>query len=338
MKFSQKTPENKQKIIHKTAWLLTEGMTGTENPCIGLAEQVGVSYTKRHVHLKQPWKTITPWLHYFSPHHLVDDEPVLSAPFPDLVIASGRKAVAAALWIKKQSPQTYSVFVQNPRVAHQSFDLILAPAHDGLVGDNVISLKINPHHITDDKLNTARNDFKALFDPLPTPRIAVLIGGNSKHHTLTRQKTEILIEQLRQLAETGYGLMVTASRRTGQENATMLKKHLQHANIYYWDGQGRNPYLGLLAWAQAIVVTEDSVSMTSEAVATGKPVYTIGLDCKSARFDQFHHLLQEHGHTKPFDGHLDPLYTPPLPPQEIAIAVQKIQDALLAKGEAQSKK
>ena len=38
-----------------------------------------------------------------------------------------------------------------------------------------------------------------------------------------------------------------------------------------WDGQGDNPYFGMLALADLIVVTQDSVSMISEAAATTAP-------------------------------------------------------------------
>jgi hypothetical protein len=45
-----------------------------------------------------------------------------------------------------------------------------------------------------------------------------------------------------------------------------------------WDGDGPNPYLGLLALSDRLVVTSDSVSMISEALATPRPVDVFDLD------------------------------------------------------------
>ena len=68
---------------------------------------------------------------------------------------------------------------------------------------------------------------------------------------------------------------------------------------------GDNPYFGLLALADAIVVTEDSVSMVSEAVATAAPVLLAALPGRSRRIRQFTRFLQEDGRLRPFAGRLD---------------------------------
>ena len=68
---------------------------------------------------------------------------------------------------------------------------------------------------------------------------------------------------------------------------------------------GENPYFGFLAHADAIVVTADSVSMTSEACSTGKPVYVAALSGGSAKFREFHRTLAQAGYTQPFEGRLN---------------------------------
>ena len=72
--------------------------------------------------------------------------------------------------------------------------------------------------------------------------------------------------------------------------------------VYFWDGVGDNPYYGFLALADIILVSEDSVSMTSEAATTGKPVYTIKLRGGGKRLDKFHENLQTKGITRIFDA------------------------------------
>ena len=72
-----------------------------------------------------------------------------------------------------------------------------------------------------------------------------------------------------------------------------------------WDGAGDNPYFAYLAFADAILVTADSVSMISEAAATGKPVHILAVDGGSAKFARFHQLMQRAGVIRPFAGSLE---------------------------------
>ena len=79
-----------------------------------------------------------------------------------------------------------------------------------------------------------------------------------------------------------------------------------------WDGAGDNPYYAYLAVADALLVTADSVSMVSEAAATGKPVHIIGLDGGDAKFARFHETMRKAGITRPFAGRIESWsYAPP---------------------------
>ena len=253
----------------------------------------------------------------------------LTPPWPDLLISSGRKAVVPALWVQKQSGgQVKTIHIQNPKAHHSDFDLILAPQHDNISGNNILSTAINIHHVTEEKLETEKALFKARYSSLPQPRVGVLIGGSSKHHTMTASIAKTLAKRLKKLATEGYGLMITASRRTGEDNEAILKEHLDHENIDYWDGSGENPYFGILGWADYLLVTEDSVSMVSEAIATGQPTYIIELKGGSKRLDRFHEIIRDKGLAKPFEGELEP-WSPPAD-KSMTEAVKKVR-ALLDK-------
>ena len=96
-----------------------------------------------------------------------------------------------------------------------------------------------------------------------------------------------------------------------------------------WDGTGENPYFGLLALADAILVTRDSVSMTSEAVFTGKPVHVIDLDGTSRRIEMFHAHMQRRGYTRRFAGALESwAYSPP---DDTSMAAARIRPLLEAR-------
>lgn len=286
-----------------TCWIVTEGIAGTENQCLGVAEALGVMPEIKRINLRQPWKSLSPYLGFESPATFTGDR--LETPWPDLVLASGRKSIAAARYIKKASGgKSFVVQIQDPRVSSKQFDLVAVPAHDPSRGDNVIVTTAAPNRIQNQRLDDARKEFAPTLSKLPEPRVTVLIGGNSKAYQMTQDITSKLAKQLRTLADQGHGLMVTASRRTGTENEKILKEALDHKNIYYWDGSGDNPYFGFLAWADFILVTADSVSMLSEAATTGKPVYMVPLEGGTKRFQAFHDNLLERGIIRRFEDKL----------------------------------
>lgn len=309
-----------------SCWIVTEGMAGTENQCIGVAEALGVRADVKRIALHQPWKILTPWIGFENAATFGGDR--LEAPWPDLLIAAGRKSVAAARYIKKQSGRkTFAVQIQDPRFSYDTFDLIAVPAHDPARGENIIVTQGAPNKITAEKLALAKDDFHELLSPLPAPRVAVMIGGGSKAYAMTPEVIEKLAGQLEALAQSGYGLMITASRRTDDETAQALRARLNEPNIYFWDGEAPNPYMGFLAWADFIIVTADSVSMISEAATAGKPLYIAGMEgatAKAARIGKFQQSLIDGKIARPFDGALeDYTYQPLADAALVAAAIRK---------------
>jgi uncharacterized protein len=98
---------------------------------------------------------------------------------------------------------------------------------------------------------------------------------------------------------------VTPSRRTAPEAIAALSRTISDVPNYVWNKEGENPYFALLGFADAIVVTQDSVNMVTEAAGTGKPVYVLRLRGRSRRNARFHALMQAAGATRPFDGRLE---------------------------------
>ena len=75
------------------------------------------------------------------------------------------------------------------------------------------------------------------------------------------------------LARLGASFMVTPSRRTHKRLLDAAREATSESPRIVWDGEGTNPYPGFLANADLLVVTADSVNMTGEAAATGRPVW-----------------------------------------------------------------
>lgn len=309
-----------------TCWVVTEGMAGTENQCIGIAEALGVEPVVKRVKLRSPWKQLSPYLRIGNMAAIDPAGDTLEPPWPDLLIASGRKSVAPALAVKKASQgKTLIVQVQDPRVSPKLFDLLVVPQHDPARGDNVLVTTGALHKVTPARIASDTIKFADTLAALPQPRVAVLIGGTSKAHTLTPDIARSLADMLKKLVdEQNASLMITASRRTGEDNEKMLREALRGDNIRFWDGQGDNPYFAYLGYADYIIVTEDSVTMVSEAISTGKPVYVMPLDGGSARFDRFHSALREQGYTRPFAGALEKwTYTPPEDTRKVADEIMR---------------
>ncbi|MEZ5815229.1 MAG: mitochondrial fission ELM1 family protein [Alphaproteobacteria bacterium] len=289
-----------------TCWIVTEGIAGTENQCLGVAEALGIDADVRRVTLRQPWKSLSPYLGFECGGSF---SPALSGPWPDLLIASGRKSIAASRYIKKASGgKSFTVQIQDPRVSPKHFDLVAVPKHDPARGGNVVVTMAAPNRITKEKLDAARHEFAA-FEKLAGPRIAVLIGGTSKAYTMSR---EIMRKLVLRLGHVEGSLMITASRRTGEENSKILHEAFDGTDHYLWDGNGPNPYFGMLAWADIILATADSASMLSEACTTGKPVYMIPLEGGHPRIDKLHENLKQSGYLRDFEGTLEPWDYEPL--------------------------
>ena len=186
--------------MHKknlNCWVVTEGMAGTENQCLGVVEALGLEAKIIQIGLRQPWKTLSPWLGFEGSYSFTKP---LTPPWPDLLIAAGRKSVAASRYIKKQSGgKTFTVQLQDPKTAPGQFDLVAVPHHDTLRRENVILTHGAPNRLTHEKLNQARQEFAPQFETLKAPRIAVLIGGNSRTHKLTSDIMKQLVGQLKNL-------------------------------------------------------------------------------------------------------------------------------------------
>lgn len=315
-----------------TCWVLSDGKPGMENQCLGLAEALGVDFQVKRITPRLPWRHLPPHL-WLAPLHAPSPRgDRLAPPWPDILIATGRQTVALSMAVRRASAgATYTVQIQNPGVPFRHFDLVVPPRHDQCTGDNVLSTRGALHRVTPERLAEAGRRFAADLSGLPRPLVAVLLGGTNKYYRLTDRTAARLGDGLRGLAlRLEVGLAVTPSRRTGAAAEAALRDWLKDTAAVFWDGTGENPYFGYLALADAIVVTEDSVSMVSEACATGKPVYVVELEGGTAKFRRFHQGLREDGITRPFDGTLE--YWTYEPPDDTARVAAQIRRRLAARG------
>ncbi|MBC6440822.1 MAG: mitochondrial fission ELM1 family protein [Rhodospirillales bacterium] len=308
-----------------TTWVVTDGAAGTVNQCAGLASRLGVEPIVKTIRIRQPWQSLPPGLWLAPLRALTSDSDPLRQPWPALLIASGRKSVAPAAAIRQLSGErTICVQIQKPGIRTDRFDLVVAPAHDQLTGPNVIVTKGSVHGLTRDVLNREADRWRT---DLQRPLVFATIGGPNKVYDFTRDDARDLG---RRLCALPGSLLVTMSRRTTGAVAEALTAELDPARTRIWDGSGDNPYCGWLGLADAVVVTSDSVNMTTEACATGHPVHVAHLKGSSRKFEAFHALMERSGHTRRFGTGVD-LDWIPEPLDDTGVVADRVRELLEAK-------
>jgi len=201
--------------------------------------------------------------------------------FPDLVISGSRRTAPIARWIKKKSKNKAKIIqLMHPgNSGLKDFDLIFVAKHDAHKKSlpNFRFISGSPHRVTPEALKEAKAKWQEEFKNLPKPLTAVIVGGAIKGKAFSIDNAVALGRAIREyVGRIGGSILLTTSRRTGDlpEEAILNYVNKFPNHQYLWGlTPGDNPLMGYLACADSIIVTGDSVSMTSEACGTGKPVF-----------------------------------------------------------------
>jgi mitochondrial fission protein ELM1 len=281
------------------ATIISEPLAGLQAQALGLAEAADLRAEIVPLHPRAPWRWMAARL-WPSPLRAVR----LPDPANDILLSAGGTAGVVADALRR--PGRRLVQVQHPRFDPRRFDVIVVNRHDGLTGPNVVVTRTALHRATPARLAEAAQEWAPRLAHLPRPLVAVLIGGSNGRFRLDRAVAEQLGAGLAGMMRADrVGLALTPSRRTSPEARAALREAVEPLGGWVWDMEGENPYFGLLGLADAIVATEDSVSMVSEAVATEAPVLVAGLPGRSKRIRLFNRLLMQDGRTRPFAGRLE---------------------------------
>ncbi|MEE8351992.1 MAG: mitochondrial fission ELM1 family protein [Rhodospirillales bacterium] len=311
-----------------SVWVLADDRAGNRSQCFGVADALGLNY-----HVKNPTYGSLACLPNFllgasfaGINHSSRSQ--LSPPWPDLVIAAGRRTAPVARKIKRLAgPECFLAQIMHPGPGAGDFGLIAVPNHDGAINaPNSISFTGAPHGLTAERLAEEEKRWQGRFDDLAGPRIALIVGGTTRRRTFTSNMAAELARMASDMAiGSGGALLVTTSRRTGDAEAALLDSINAPSRVYRWGEEGENPYLGYLACADAIIVTGDSVSMCSEVCAGTGPVYIYAppalITPKHARL---HAELYEKGYARPLNSTLEIWNHAPLnPARDIAAAIRE---------------
>jgi mitochondrial fission protein ELM1 len=311
-------------------WCLLGRKAGDNTQVRALAEELGYGYEEKHI-LARPWELFT---HVTLQVTLTGidqgSRSQLSAPWPDLVISAGRRNEPVARWIRRQSGGvTRLVQIGRPWAALDNYDLIVStPQYFLPERDNIHTVGLPLSRWLPVSLESAAAELRASIEHLPRPWIAVLVGGNSGKFVFTPEKGERLgLAAVALAVGQGGSLLVTDSPRTPRAAGDALQGRLRETDYCCrWGEPGTNPYLGLLALADAFVVTGESMSMLGEAVATNKPLHIFDIsDAGQPWWRRLHNCRY-----KPLSHHL----AMHLAPRRMRRDVGRIQEALVNSGRA----
>ncbi len=286
--------------------ILTEPYAGLQAQALGLAEAAGLSPDLVSLEPRAPWRFVSARI-WPTPLRAVN----LPAIGDAIIFSAGGTAAVVGAALRRAGRAL--VQIQHPRIDPRRFDVIVVNRHDGLTGPNVIVTRTALHRATSRRLAEARVAWAGRLAHLPRPLVSVLVGGSNGRFRLDAAVAAALGAQLADMARRdGVGIALTPSRRTAPDAVAALRAALDPVGGWVWDGTGENPYFGLLACADGIVVTEDSVSMVSEACATAAPVFLAGLPGHSRRIRQLSQYLIEDGRVRRFTGRFEPWPVSPL--------------------------
>lgn len=284
------------------AWVLTDGAAGNRKPALALAEALGVEPFEWSLNTRAPWRWCAPrWLPVRAEAFAAGFEQALSEAPPRLAIGCGRQGALATRWLKEHVAGCRTVQILDPRMHGRHWDAVLAPRHDGLRGANVLEFTGGLHGVDGPALARARIAHAEL-SRLPSPRTVVLLGGPHSSFDLDRGLWLRLCTILHHWqTRDGGSLLVSSSRRTPAWLREAARSDLGDLPGLQWHGQadGPNPYGGLLAWADRIVVTPDSANMLAEACATAVPVWVPALKPVRGKLGALYQDLLERDRVRP---------------------------------------
>ena len=297
-------------VAGRTGWILSDGRAGNEVQSRGVFDALGIEYRVLAAEPKGFWRLFGSRGPVSPAEGLGRPGSPYNPPWPDFAIATGRLTTPYIRKLRQLAGlSTYTVVLLDPKVSLRTADLFWVPEHDRLRGPNVMTTLTSPHSYSQQRLEALRVRIPDNVAALPRPRIAVMLGGPNGDYRYSAESVQRLAGALQSLVALGAGLMITPSRRTPPEVREAVARSVAGGAVRIWDGDGENPYPSFLAHADALIVPADSVNMTGEACATGRPVYVFEPEGGSTKFARFHAALVRHGATRPMPGRFERLET-----------------------------
>lgn len=274
-------------------WVLLGGHAGDNAQLIAMADALAWPYECKRVTERPRPYLLDALLGPRLPRRPI---PGLSAPWPDMVLSSGRRCAQVAQWIKHRSSGTTKlVHVGRAQAPLWRFDLVLSTPQYGLaLEENVVGLPapyMNPRSLDQAQLELWRQRFASL----PRPWIAVLVGASASPYCLDFD-TQVRLgrEANATVKALGGSILLSSSPRSSASTTEALMSAIDIPCLSYRFGDTQdNPYPAFLALADGFIVTGDSLSMLTEACMTGRPVAVFPLPIRRKGKARLRHAVEQ---------------------------------------------
>ena len=277
-------------MIKLKGLLLTEGMHGMISQVEGLAKALDLDFTHERIELNNFWKLFPPKI---TPIQDFVFKNKINSNF-DIIISCGRKSVIPSIYLKKKfENKIINIHIQEPKVSLNNFDFVVAPEHDGLKGDNVLTSKGAIHYLTNNELNQNENYLKPRINE-QKKIVTLILGGPTRYYDYNNEAIDSIFSKVEQsFLKNNYQLIVVPSMRTPQNIIEKAKNYFDKDQIII-PNVDKKAYLSSLKISDHIIVTCDSTSMISEAAITGKPIYVAQMPAikDNQRFKSFFILFE----------------------------------------------
>lgn len=219
---------------------------------------------------------------------------------PAAAVISCGTATEAVNLIVSRDCRAKSCYIQKPQFGTRRFTAVLIPEHDRPADGANLLRTGGAVSVLDQRRLAALRDRARTETGIPTGALAaaLLIGGPSKHAPWDPATLEHVFFALRDLSrQHKLYLLITTSRRTDAAVESMIERIFtaqSYCPVILIAGRSNPPnaYEGMLAAADRLLVTADSVSMISEAVGSGKPVGLITPGAAIADKGKFGRFIQ----------------------------------------------
>ncbi len=226
----------------------------------GLASLISDSYQNFDLKIKSIFKNL-PIEFIPSSSFAYENLSTLKIEGNTILISCGKKSVKASIYLKrKHKDKIFNIHIQNPKINHKLFDLIICPEHDELDFDNCISTLLAIHNV------------KFVNNIRLKNTINFIIGGPNKYFKFNQDTQEKILNEIKFLSNK-YKVNVIPSRRTPEKLIQDLSKIDNENIITFNDLFNPRKYGELLSEGNLHVVTWDSISMISEAISSEAGIF-----------------------------------------------------------------
>jgi len=268
----------------KTVWIVSEGSPGHISQSVGLVNALKECCDLRVVEVFGR-VTVRGWLRHCLRFLMTKSGRALpgfllkrthkvempdDAPAPDLIVSSGGKSVIASRTWAQIFNVPYVFVGERKPYPSTWFHTIISPVERESC-ENSIDVELIPTPVTPQFIVEKGEIEKDIW--------CMIIGGASRSHRFEEKDWIGIAEGMNVLAEReNIRWLITTSRRTGAEAEAVLKKNLNPdvlKDAIWWADAPRRELYSFMARSEVLFVTQDSVTMVTEAISSGKPVVGI---------------------------------------------------------------